>query len=160
MRLHKREVKDPKVLNRILQTCDVVRIGCQDEEGIFVVPVNFGYEYDGDHELKIYFHSATEGRKAAAFDLGPSVAFEMDYETGLIRGDYTCSYSMGYCSIMGNGKISKLEKYEDKIKGLTLLMNHLAPDAGIHFKDGMLEKVNIYCIEADTFTGKMREPKE
>lgn len=159
MRLYKREVKDPQMLNKILETCDVVRIGCQDEEGLFVVPVNYGYEYDFKQGLKLYLHSAAEGRKAAAFDREPTVAFEMDYETGLIRGDYSCSYSMGFCSIMGNGRIRKLQEREEKIKGLTLLMNHIAPEAEIHFRDEMLARVNIYCIEADSFTGKMREPK-
>lgn len=159
MRLYKREVKDTKILADILETCEVVRIGCQDAEGLFVVPVNYGYEYDEKGGLKLYFHSAKEGRKAEAFDLEPAVAFEMDCKTQLIQGDYACSYSMAYRSIMGNGKIYKVEEREEKIRALKLLMKHLAPDAGIHFKDEMLAAVNVYCIQAESFTGKMRSPK-
>ena len=67
MRLKKREVTDKKVLGEILEECDVVRIGAVDEEGMFIVPVNFGYDFDTGEEttrLVLYFHGAAEGRKA------------------------------------------------------------------------------------------------
>ena len=71
MRLFKREVKDIREIETILKTCDTVRIGAADEDGIFVVPMNYGYELvteDAGHPiLKIYVHSAYEGRKAEAF---------------------------------------------------------------------------------------------
>ena len=66
MRLKKREVTDKKVLEEILEECDVVRIGAVDEEGMFIVPVNFGYDFDTGEEttrLVLYFHGAAEGRK-------------------------------------------------------------------------------------------------
>ncbi len=44
MRLFKREVKDIREIETILKTCDTVRIGAADEDGIFVVPMNYGYE--------------------------------------------------------------------------------------------------------------------
>ena len=50
MRLKKREVTDKKVLGEILEECDVVRIGAVDEEGMFIVPVNFGYDFDTGEE--------------------------------------------------------------------------------------------------------------
>ena len=81
MRLKKREVTDKKVLGEILEECDVVRIGAVDEEGMFIVPVNFGYDFDTGEEttrLVLYFHGAAEGRKAEAFALNPDVAVEMD----------------------------------------------------------------------------------
>ena len=44
MRLHKREIHDPSLIKDILDECDVVRLGLHDEEGMFIVPVNYGYE--------------------------------------------------------------------------------------------------------------------
>ena len=45
MRLYKREIRDPKLLEEILKECQVVRIGFADEEGMMIVPVNFGYDF-------------------------------------------------------------------------------------------------------------------
>ena len=47
MRLHKREIRDPEIIREILEECGVVRLGTRDEEGMFIVPVNYGYEFDG-----------------------------------------------------------------------------------------------------------------
>ena len=44
MRLQKRAVTEYEDLKEILEACQVVRIGAVDEEGLFIVPVNFGYE--------------------------------------------------------------------------------------------------------------------
>ena len=43
MRLKKREITDPEILREILESCEVVRIGAMDEEGMFIVPMNYGY---------------------------------------------------------------------------------------------------------------------
>ena len=59
MRLKKREVTDKKVLGEILEECDVVRIGAVDEEGMFIVPVNFGYDFDTGEETTPLTNSAT-----------------------------------------------------------------------------------------------------
>ena len=44
MRLKKREITDPEILREILESCEVVRIGAMDEEGMFIVPMNYGYD--------------------------------------------------------------------------------------------------------------------
>ena len=59
MRRQKREVTSPEELRRILEKCQILRIGAMDEEGMFVVPVNYGFEWED--ELLRYFHSAKEG---------------------------------------------------------------------------------------------------
>lgn len=43
-----------------------------DEEGMYIVPLNFGYTYEED-VLKLYFHSAGEGRKVDALAADPKV---------------------------------------------------------------------------------------
>ncbi len=163
MRLFKREVKDIHEIETILKTCDTVRIGAADEDGIFVVPMNYGYELvteDAGHPiLKIYVHSAYEGRKAEAFKKEPAVAFEMDCGHEIIRGDYTCSYSYAYMSIMGSGVIRELTDPGMKEYGLKKLMAHMAPEADLRFSPEVLSRTCVFCIESDQFTGKKRAPK-
>ena len=112
MRRQKREVTSPEELRRILEKCQILRIGAMDEEGMFVVPVNYGFEWED--ELLLYFHSAKEGRKADAFRKDPNVAFELDCGYEVITGDYACSYSAAYESIMGNGTVTLLETPEKR----------------------------------------------
>lgn len=160
MRLKKREVKEREGLVQILEDCNVVRIGTIDEEGMFIVPVNYGYEIkkaeNGEERLFLYLHSAKEGRKAEAFEKNPNVAIEMDCDHKIIKGDYACAYSFAFRSIMGNGTIRNLESSEEKLHGLELLMQHMEPKAKLNFTQEMIDRVNVYCIEVNSFTGKRR----
>ena len=66
MRLYKREIRDPEIIREILEECSVVRLGTRDEEGMFIVPVNFGYEFyekESGQALTLFIHGAGEGRK-------------------------------------------------------------------------------------------------
>lgn len=199
MRLAKREVKDFQEVRQILADCDIVRLGLTDADGMFIVPVNFGYEFleetdgagqddtkkpnaakeedskmaDGAGEdytkdspgenrtgrLRLYIHSAREGRKAEAFAKCPVAALEMDCGHEIITGDYTCSYSYAYRSIMGSGRIREVTEPEEKIHGLTVLMEHMEPGASVHFLPEMLERVGVYCIDVFEYTAKKRERK-
>lgn len=162
MRLKKREIQSSDILREIIECCDVVRIGLTDKDGMFIVPVNYGYDCDscGDGlKLTLYIHGAREGRKAEAFSRNPSVAVEMDCMHKVITGDYTCSYSYAYRSIMGTGRVRELTESEEKIHGLTRIMNHTAPGAEIEFLPEMLERTGVYAIDVIHFTGKERKKK-
>ena len=162
MRLHKREITDPEILREIIEECDVVRIGASDSDGIFVVPVNYGYDLsfqNGKADLKLYIHGAGEGRKAEAFASNPLVAVEMDRMVSVISGDYPCSYSCAYQSIMGNGSIRRLDGKQEKIYALTRIMEHMAPEAEIQFSPEMLARTAVFQINVDSFTGKERKQK-
>ena len=54
MRRYKREVQDTRQIRRLLEECQVLRIGTMDQEGMFIVPVNYGYEYGGQAQA-IFF---------------------------------------------------------------------------------------------------------
>lgn len=178
MRLSKREVKDIDQLHFIVDTSDVVRIASSDDEGLFIVPVNYGYDWNietvakttgNDNEfvkanpndtkinLTLWVHSAKDGRKARAFALNPQVAIEMDISEGLITGKFACAYSLAYRSIMGTGIITKVQDKETKIHGLTKIMEHLAPDAEANFSEDAINHCDIYRIDVEHFTGKQRQ---
>ena len=149
MRLAKREIQEKKRLMEILEQAKVLRIGTMDQEGIYIVPVNYGYSWEEGKPLRFYIHSAKEGRKVQAFAAREDVGFELDLEQGVIRGTYTCSYSYAYQSITGTGKIRLLEDMEEKKHGLEL-----------SFSPDMLQAVNVYCLETNAFRGKERKPKK
>ena len=142
---------------------DTGNIACVDEEGPFIVPMSFGYDWADPEEidadaprLALWVHSAGVGRKVDAFNREPRVAIEMDVQEGLITGTYACAYSYAYRSIMGTGTIHRIQGIEAKRYGLTRIMQHLAPEASTDFTDQALARANIYCIDIDRFTGKQR----
>lgn len=162
MRLFKRQIHDMALIREILEECTVVRLGLTDADGMFIVPVNFGYDFDIQEDrarLRLYIHGAKEGRKAGAVASDPRAAIEMDCRHGIITGDYTCSYSYSYRSIMGNGKIVQLESEEEKRYALSKLMEHMCPDADLTFDKAVLERTAVFRIDVDEFTGKERKQK-
>ena len=164
MRLAKREVREANALRAIVDSCQTVRVGAVDEEGMFIVPMSFGYDWEldesGTPRLTLWLHSAGEGRKAAAFrangNAGVDAAIEMDCEDGVITGPYACSYSFAYRSIMGTGRIYPIASGEDKVYGLDLIMEHLAPDAPTAYGPGIIDRAHVWRIDVDEFTGKAR----
>ena len=164
MRLSKREVRDTEALRAIVEACRTVRLGAMDDEGMFIVPVSFGYDWQvdggGAPRLTLWFHSAKAGRKAAAFmansEDGTPVAIEMDCEDGLITGDFACAYSCAYRSIMGSGRVFPVAACTEKAHGLARIMEHMAPGAPCAFSDEALSRVAVWRIEVDRFTGKRR----
>lgn len=163
MRQAGRQLRSTTQLHSVVEACQTVRIACMDEEGPFIVPMSFGYDWADPEEidadaprLALWVHSAGVGRKVDAFNREPRVAIEMDVQDGLITGTYACAYSYAYRSIMGTGTIHRIQGIEAKRYGLTRIMQHLAPEASTDFTDQALARANIYCIDVDRFTGKQR----
>lgn len=164
MRQASRLIRKTDQLRAVVDACHTVRIGVVDQEGMFIVPMSFGYDW-ADPEtpgnpspfprLALWVHSAGEGRKVDAFERAPRVAIEMDVEEGVVAGPYACAYSYAYRSIMGTGSIHRIGGIEVKRYGLARIMAHLAPEAGAGFTDQALARTNIYCIDVDYFTGKL-----
>ena len=84
MRRADREVTDPERIAAIIAACDIVEVAYADAEGLTIVPLNFGFDYEYDEatgKLTLWFHSAPHGRKLdairAAADGRLPVAFTM-----------------------------------------------------------------------------------
>ena len=171
MRLAKREITSEEELRGLVEECQVLRIGTVDDEGMFIVPVNFGvvwHERDAAaaHDGAIasfYIHSAREGRKAACWGAGGTtgvpVAIELDRDNGNITGSYACAYSRAYASVMGSGRIVEATDEDERTRGLSLLMAHAAPGAPADFTPEAMARVAIFRIDVTQLTGKKREPK-
>ena len=64
MRRKDREIRDMDQLEDILKECDAVRIAAQDEAGLFIVPMNFGYRLEGE-KLTLSYWELTLNAEAA-----------------------------------------------------------------------------------------------
>lgn len=154
MRRKDREVTEVTELLKIIQECKVCRVAMQDEQGLYIIPLNFGYEFI-DGNLTLYFHSAKEGRKIDILSKSPAVAFEMDCSHQLIESEIACRNGYAYKSIIGNGNAKLIEDVEQKMKGLSLIMIH---QTGKEFEmpPQAANSVAVFKVEATEFTGKSR----
>lgn len=152
MRRKDREVTDINELLEIIQECRICHLGMQDDKGIYIVPLNYGFEYV-DNQLNLYFHSAKVGRKIDALKLNPNVCIEMDCDHRLIEGEKACDYSFGFKSVIGNGQASFVEDYDEKLKGLQLLMLHETMKE-FEFDTKMVNMVTVMKVVVQEFTGK------
>ena len=103
MRRKEREVTDAGEIREILDECKVCRLGLSDEDGIYMVPMNYGYR-EQDGKLILYFHGAKEGKKVEMIRKDPRAGFEMDCGHGLQEGEKACQYSYYFASVIGTGK--------------------------------------------------------
>ena len=62
MRRKDREVTEMEEIQQIFDECKVCRIGIMDENGPYIVPVNYGYVRK-EGKVILYIHGAREGKK-------------------------------------------------------------------------------------------------
>lgn len=152
MRRMDRLVNDRARIGQIIADSAVCRMAVKDEEGLYIVPLSFGYVYEGD-SLTLYFHSAKEGRKIRAIGSGCEAAFEMDSMSRVTEGPTPCNYSCLYSSITGAGRASMVDDIEEKKFALSLITEHTA-GRRFEFSDAQADSVAIIKLNADTFSAK------
>ena len=62
MRRNDLEIRDRELLSGMLDLADILHLAIKNEPYPYVVPLNFGYEWEDD-TLVFYFHCAKEGLK-------------------------------------------------------------------------------------------------
>ena len=158
MRKADREIQEAEGILSILKKADVCRLGLFAEGNVYIVPLNFGFDLSDDGVLTLYFHCANEGRKLDMIAKNPDVCFEMDIASDYVppSGGSACSASMNYASIIGNGIVEVLQNNDERILGLTKLMQHYGNEDGFHFDDKALRLTTVLRLRARSYTGKRR----
>lgn len=64
---------DPMTVEWVMAHCDIARLGVQDGESVYVVPVHFGYELDEQQHFHLYFHGNAAGQRARLMQANPHV---------------------------------------------------------------------------------------
>ncbi|AXG37989.1 pyridoxamine 5'-phosphate oxidase family protein [Enterococcus gilvus] len=155
MRRKKRQVTDLELIKKFVEKTQVVRIALNGEKYPYVVPVNFGYEWN-EEELTIFIHGAAEGKKVNMIINDPHVAVEMDGHHRLIEGtSNAATYAYAYQSFIGFGHAIFLEDLEEKRQALHVLMDHAAKGASFdEIPEAMLKRTGIIKITLASYTMK------
>ncbi len=119
-----------------------------DDEYTYSVPVSFVYA-DG----KIFFHSATEGKKCDSILKNDKISFSAVEKDDIKPAEFTTHYK----SVMGFGEIKLLEKREEIQYAMELILKKYSPD---YIKEGKdyIERAwghfNTYVIDIHHMTAK------
>lgn len=153
MRRKDREVTDYNKMIEILAACDCCRLGLIDENGAYIVPLNFGYE-EVDGKVLLYFHSSAVGKKIDLIRTQETASFEMDRKHQLVEGAIACAYSYLYQSIMGKGTIQILDNYEEKAHALKVLMSHYSAEREWKFTKEQVDSIAVIKMEVTNWSCK------
>lgn len=108
MRRKDREVTDFDEIIKIVDACEIVRLGLADGEYPYIVPVNFAYEVR-EGQLHLYIHGAMAGRKYELLRRNPHCSFEMDIPLNMVCIYEKKDVTMRYQSVMGKATAEFLE---------------------------------------------------
>ncbi|MDR1130059.1 MAG: pyridoxamine 5'-phosphate oxidase family protein [Prevotellaceae bacterium] len=159
MRRKDKEISDVSEKLKIIDRNKVCRLALSDSDQPYIVPLNYGYSFEGGG-LTLYFHSAREGKKLEIIKRNSRACFEIDCDSVLVEGERPCSYSYAFESIIGTGRIILLNTAAEKEDGLNRLMKHQTGKNGTyHFDESMMERIVVYKLVVEEFTGKRGKNK-
>lgn len=137
------EIKDKNIIDKMMLQSEYGTLALSDGKAPYSVPVNF--VYDGEF---IYFHGSQNGRKMKMLRTHPQVSFSIVESFSLIASYFSsteelaCPATQFFKSISIDGEVNIVEKKEEKMKALTLLMQKLQPEGGYKpFNDAAYEKM-------------------
>lgn len=155
MRRKDREITDLAQIREILENAKILHLGLSDEEGLYVVPLHYGFLLE-DGTLTLYMHGAGAGRKYRAAAAGCPAFVEIDTGATLISGgDEPCSYGAAYCSVMGPGRLSLVTDPAEKMGALAILMK-TQTDRDFAITPKMAASVAVFKVVLDSFTAKSK----
>lgn len=152
MRRKDREVTDPAEIRDILDRAKVVHVAMLDGDTPYVLPMNYGYVLENG-QLKLYLHSALQGRKLEVLRRNGHVGFCMECDLMPVAGETACKYGMAFSSVVGSGTAAPVTDMEEKKAGLAALMR-TQTGREFSFDDRMTEHVAVICITATEFSAK------
>lgn len=149
MRRHDKEITDSGLINEIMKTSEICRLGFTDGDEAYIVPVNYAYD-NGN----LYIHSAPAGKKIDLIRKNNKVSFEIENCYEIVKGEIACNWSAKYRSVMGRGRIEILEDTASKVRGLDLIMRKHGATIELRYDEAVLAKMVILKLSVESVTGK------
>lgn len=147
------EIVDMDQLEEIIRRCPICHIGMVDFDRPYVLAFNFGYE-----NQTIWLHCAHEGKKMEILRRNPNVCVEFDTDHRMFarNEEVACSWRQAYRSVIVEGQAVFVNDYEEKIKGLNILMKHYSERAFKYSKPAV-NNIRIIKIPVASISGRSFE---
>ena len=143
------EITDKNVIDEILSKSEVCRIAMIDNDIPYIVPLNYGYFNNA-----IYIHSAPLGKKIDLLKRNNKVCFEIEYFSEIVKHEFACDWSTKYRSVIGIGTVEIITDFEEKKKGLDIIMAHYGKSGNTVYKDKQVDFIVILKLNIEQITGK------
>ena len=154
MRRKDREVTDFEIIKKIIEECEIIRIGLSDEDNYpYIVPLNFGYETEGK-QIYFYIHGAMAGRKYELMQKNGVCSFEMDcgHKMELLH-EYK-EVTMRYKSLMGKAEIEFLTG-QDKLHGIDRIMKRDERTCDYEYNKASVDHTAVIRLKVTEYSGKI-----
>lgn len=152
MRKANKEIKDRSIIEGLLKSCPVGRLGTIGKDGYpMIKPLNFAY-----HDGRIYFHSAPAGEKIDDITRDKRVCFEVDLPIAFVRAkNQPCEAEYLYRSVIIRGRASVVRNSDERAAAFKYLMDKYQPDGGYGvYLPEKLAITGIVRIDVEEMTGK------
>ena len=149
MRRKDRETDNVKDVEEIIHKAGICRLALCEKDCPYIVPLCFGYESG-----KLYFHSASQGRKLEILKNNRNVCFEMDVDQELVSEGIPCKWGFRYRSVVGFGKISFIKEPESKRDALRIIMRNYSEEV-FDFTESELFGITIIKVDIEDMKGKV-----
>lgn len=152
MRRKDREIADFEGIVKIIDGCDILRIGLSDGDAPYIVPVNFGYTADGG-QICFFVHGAAAGRKYELMKRNGVCSFEADIPLKMetTKGR---SVTMRYKSVMGRAEIVFLEGEEKERAMSEVIMARYELTKNFDYDRSALEHTAVAMLKVTEITAK------
>ncbi len=159
MRRKDREITDFQEIIKIIDQCEILRLGIADGNFPYIVPVNFAYRAE-EGSVELYIHGAKAGRKYELLKGSPFCSFEMDIplKIELIpeRGDVT----MRYMSVMGEAAVTFLEGEEKLFALENIIMARHEETRNFEYNRAAVERTAVARLTVTRLTAKANLPAD
>lgn len=154
MRRKDREVTDFNEIIKIIDECDIIRIGLSDGDFPYIVPLNFAYTVNGG-QICFYVHGAMAGRKYTLMNKNLKCSFEMDIPIKM-----ECIYekkdvTMRYKCVMGTADISFLDGEEKQAAIDDIIMARYEQTRSFEYNKAAVARTAVARLAVKEITAKV-----
>ena len=151
MRRVKQEITAKRIIEEILSSSEICRLGFMDKDRAYILPFNYGYQ-----EGYIYIHCAKEGKKIDLIKKNNLVCIEIEQIGKIERYEKACKWATVYRSVIGYGNVEIITDYYQKRKGLDVIMKHNGADSSndLNYEKSQVDLMLILKVEITEMTGK------
>jgi len=143
------EITDDKQISEILDNAEFGTLALCVENKPYSLPINF-VELNGE----IFFHGAKKGKKIDIMKTNPFACFSVVEDYSLLPSYFSndkgnaCPATHLFKSVIIDGDIKFVEKYEEKVEALQGLMEKLQSEGGFnHMSDKKMYEKAINATE-------------
>ena len=154
MRRKDREVTDFAEMLKIIDGCEILRIGLADGEFPYIVPLNFAYTAEGG-QVCFYVHGAKAGRKYGLMQRNKCCSFEMDIPLQMELIPDKKDVTMRYRCVMGTADIEFLEGGEKQLAIDDIIMARHEETAHFDYNRAAVERTAVARLTVREMTAKV-----